>query len=163
MSPGEGLERAAVLLLSAAVGLAGMLVAQPPQGSLRGRLAPACSLLLHCGGGECLHLHHWLVCAAAGALVVLGVVASGGRCNAAILVVLGLLVGAAASDGVYFDLSLRRQCAVSARPAPARRGSEGGCSCGAASPSHQTSDASLALQQNGQLHKPAPQGELACE
>lgn len=110
-------QRAAVVLLSAAVGLAGMLVSQPDQGSVRGRFAPGFTLMLHLGKGTCLHLHHWIVCGGF-VILVLGVIAmAGGRLTPAVLVLLGLLIGTAASDGVYHDLSLRRHCVVCQRPA----------------------------------------------
>jgi hypothetical protein len=116
MRAGCQLQRGAALLLSAAVGLAGMLVSQPDQGSLRGRFAAGATLLLHRGEGQCLHLHHWMVCGALCLVVVLALAISGGQFTPAVLVLLGLLLGAAASDGVYGDLSLRRHCAVCLRP-----------------------------------------------
>ena len=109
-------QRAAVVLLSAAVGLAGMLISQPDQGSLRGRFAPGFTLMLHRGKGECLHLHHWMVCGGLCVAVLLVVAMSAGERTPAVLVLLGLLLGAAASDGVYRDLSMRRHCVVCTQP-----------------------------------------------
>ena len=105
-------QRAAVVALSAAVGLAGMLVSQPEQGSSRGGF----SLLLHLGSGRCLHLHHWLVCGVVALLVVFLVTACRGCFTPVVLVLLGLLAGTAASDGVYHDLSLERHCVVCEEP-----------------------------------------------
>lgn len=109
----------AIVLLAAAVGLAGMLVSQPDQGSPRGPFVPGFTLMLHRGGGECLHLHHWIVCGLLCAFALFVVVASAGSCTPAVLVLVGLLIGTAASDGVYHDLSLRRHCVVCLKPARA--------------------------------------------
>lgn len=109
-------QRAAVALLSAAVGLAGMLVSQPDQGSARGRFAPGFTLMLHLGKGRCLHLHHWIVCGVFVIFVLCVIAAAGGRLTPAVLVLLGLLIGTAASDGVYHDLSLHRHCVVCQQP-----------------------------------------------
>lgn len=112
-------QKVAIVFLSAAAGLAGMLVSQPDQGSSQGRFAPGFTLMLHRGGGECLHLHHWLVCGILCLFTLLVVVASAGSPTPALLVLLGLLLGTAASDGVYHDLSLRRHCVVCLKPARA--------------------------------------------
>lgn len=110
------LQRLAVVLLAMAVGLAGMLISQPDQGSTRGRFVPGFTLMLHRGKGECLHLHHWIVCYVLGVALLMTVVISRGSLTPAVLVLVGLLLGTAASDGVYHDLSLRRRCVVCLRP-----------------------------------------------
>jgi len=67
-------------------------------------------VLVDLGQGVCLHIHHWILCALATSLLVLGVFLSGGQLSTGVTVALGLLAGVAASDLAYMDLSLKRFC-----------------------------------------------------
>ena len=93
---------------SVALGI--MLFVQPKQGETRGRLNIGGYMLIDLGEGECLHIHHWIMCVAAAALLLLGVYTSGGEVTAPVTMLLGALAGIAASDLAYTDLSLRRFC-----------------------------------------------------
>ena len=56
------------------------------------------NLVLYKGDGQCVHVHHWVPCLLLAMFVLLLMPLSSGRCQ----LVVGGLVGAAATDFVYF-------------------------------------------------------------
>ena len=89
-------------LTSFALGLGTMLSLQPRQGEDT-KNGIGAKVFLRVGRRRCFHIHHWVLC-----LVVLAVSAwtawaSCGSFTAHVAVLVGLLLGVAASDLVYSD------------------------------------------------------------
>lgn len=98
--------------VGAGLGLVGMLALQPEQGTTKGGF----STLLKTGENRCLHVHHWLLCVGAAIVVASAVTCSGGAWNVPLFSLQGALLGMAASDLAYTDLSLTRFCVVCEAP-----------------------------------------------
>lgn len=89
-----------------ALGSLGMLAAQStPSKSGQGK-----AILLFMGHDRCLHLHHWILCLACVAAVVCITLLTQGHATTAVVILVGLLLGAASSDFAFEDLSLLRYC-----------------------------------------------------
>ena len=105
----------ATALSAGLLGFGVMLLLQPRPGEADGEWVAGHSFFVVQSSGLCWHVHHWIPCVGLAAFLLWTLYCSGGRASPAVSAALGLLLGVAASDAVYPDLSLSRHCVVSRR------------------------------------------------
>ena len=106
-----------LFLLTFVLALAVMLKLQPKENSMHNDLTgTGIAYYIRYGENVCFHIHHYILCFVFLIVLVAGVYASQGSWTLMLTAIVGILVGIAASDAVYSDLTLRRACVICEQP-----------------------------------------------